>query len=109
MIASPADPARRREAALVVVAHERNFDTNTRLEAEGVEVIRVPGNEPGGGGAGPRSLSCPVSRDPLAAAEPGRRATVTRLALPAKISLPELLLAAAGAVAAGAGRLARAR
>jgi arginine deiminase len=93
----------------VVVAHERNSDTNARLEAEGIEVILVPGNELGGGGAGPRSLSCPVSRDPLAAAEPDRCATVTRLALPAKVSVPELLPVAAGGVAAGAGRLARAR
>lgn len=93
----------------VVVAHERNSDTNARLEADGVEVIRVPGNELGGGGAGPRSLSCPVSRDPLPAAEPDRRAIVTRLALPARVSVPELLPAAAGAAAAGAGRLARAR
>jgi arginine deiminase len=93
----------------VVVAHERNADTNALLEAEGVEVIRVPGNELGGGGAGPRSLSCPVRRDPVAAAGPERRATVTRLTYPAEVSVPELLPVAAGAAVAGAGRLARAR
>ena len=92
-----------------VIAHERNADTNTGLEAAGIEVIRVPGNELGGGEAGPRSLSCPVSRDPVVAAEPGRCATVTRLGQQATISVPGLLPAAAAGLAATAGDLARAR
>jgi arginine deiminase len=92
-----------------VIAHERNADTNTRLEAAGIEVIRVPGNELGGGGAGPRSLACPVSRDPVVAAEPGQCATVTRLSQPATISVPELLPAPAAALAGASGNLARAR
>ena len=41
--------------------------TNARLEAAGVEVIRIPGSELGGGRGGPRAMSCPVTRDSTAA------------------------------------------
>jgi arginine deiminase len=92
----------------VVIAHERNCDTNATLEAAGFEVIRVPGNELAGGGVGTRSLSCPVSRDPLAPREAGRSAAAVRLAQPATVSIPELVSAAA-AFAGAAADLARAR
>jgi arginine deiminase len=55
-------------APRVVVAYERNCATNATLEAAGVEVIRIPGSELAGGRGGPRCMSCPVSRDPAAAA-----------------------------------------
>ena len=49
----------------VVVAYERNTRTNARLEAAGIEVLRVPGSELSSGRGGPRCLSCPIDRDPL--------------------------------------------
>ena len=38
--------------------------TNSRLERCGIEVVTVPGSELCGVRGGPRSLCCPVSRDP---------------------------------------------
>jgi arginine deiminase len=49
-----------------VVSHERNEQTNARLEAAGVEVIRVPASELGSHRGGPRCMACPVARDPAA-------------------------------------------
>jgi Arginine deiminase len=49
-----------------VVCHERNVETNSRLEDAGVEVIRVPGSELGSCRGGPRCMSCAISRDPAA-------------------------------------------
>ena len=48
----------------VVVAYDRNVETNRRLEDSGVEVLTIAGSELGSGRGGPRCMSCPVSRDP---------------------------------------------
>lgn len=52
--------------ARLAVGYERNIETNARLEEAGIEVIRIPGSELGSGRGGPRCMSCPVRRDPLA-------------------------------------------
>jgi len=49
----------------VVVAYERNAETNARLEDSGVEVLRIAASELGTGRGGPRCMSCPAARDPL--------------------------------------------
>jgi arginine deiminase len=51
-------------APRLCVAYERNVETNARLEASGIEVVRIPGSELGTGRGGPRCMSCPVSREP---------------------------------------------
>jgi hypothetical protein len=51
-----------------MLCYERNVETNARLEAAGVEVIRIPGSELAGARGGPRALSCAVSRDSAAEA-----------------------------------------
>ena len=50
----------------LAVSHERNSETNARLEAAGVRVIRVPSSELGSVRGGPRCMTCPVSREPAA-------------------------------------------
>jgi arginine deiminase len=49
----------------VVIAYERNVETNARLEDAGIEVLRISGCELGSGRGGPRCMSCPVLRDSL--------------------------------------------
>jgi arginine deiminase len=47
----------------LVVAYERNVDTNRRLEDAGVQVHTIEGFELPRGRGGPRCMSCPVVRD----------------------------------------------
>ena len=49
----------------LVVAYERNTETNDRLEKAGIEVVRIAGSELGSGRGGPRCMSCPILRDDL--------------------------------------------
>ncbi|GAT08329.1 arginine deiminase arcA [Mycolicibacterium novocastrense] len=49
----------------VVVAYERNVETNARLADAGIEVLPIQASELGTGRGGPRCMSCPAGRDPL--------------------------------------------
>jgi arginine deiminase len=51
----------------LVVSHERNSETNVRLEAAGIQVLRVPSSELGSVRGGPRCMTCAVGRDHAAA------------------------------------------
>ncbi len=53
-------------APRLCVAYERNVETNAQLEHADIEVVRIQGSELGSGRGGPRCMSCPVLRDPLA-------------------------------------------
>jgi len=47
----------------VVVAYDRNDDTNPRLRKAGIEVLEISGAELGRGRGGSHCLSCPIERD----------------------------------------------
>ena len=47
----------------VVVAYDRNVDTNTKLRRAGIEVITIEGFELSRGRGGARCMSCPLERD----------------------------------------------
>jgi arginine deiminase len=48
----------------VVIAYDRNVDTNTKLRRAGIEVITIEGFELSRGRGGARCMSCPLERDP---------------------------------------------
>jgi arginine deiminase len=46
-----------------VIAYEVNENSNRMLEDNGVEVLRIKGDQLGRGRGGPRCMSCPIERD----------------------------------------------
>jgi len=46
-----------------VIAYDRNYVTNALMEAEGIEVLRIPSGELSRGRGGPRCMSMPLARE----------------------------------------------
>ena len=55
----------------LAICHERNVETNARLESAGIQVVRVPASELGSGRGGPRCMTCAVAREPGASPDAG--------------------------------------
>lgn len=47
----------------VLIAYDRNVDTNTLIRQAGFDVITIPGSELSRGRGGPRCMSCPFERE----------------------------------------------
>jgi len=99
----------------LMVCYERNIETNARLEAAGVEVVRIPGSELGSGRGGPRAMACAVSRDPIAATTRPVAPAITAAPLATAAvqpgganSVPDLVAAAVPALGEGVPDLAQA-
>jgi arginine deiminase len=70
----------------VAVSHERNTQTNSRLEEAGIQVLQVPSSELGSLRGGPRCMACPIGRD--ASAQPADISREPELSRPQPGSVP---------------------